>query len=114
MGNYGGGKDGESLSSIDISTVEGANKAITSIDNALDTVSSARADLGAVNNRLDFTINNLTSISQNATASRSRIEDADFAAETAALSRAQVLQQAGSAMLAQANSAPQQVLSLLR
>ncbi|MBK1719487.1 flagellin [Thiocystis violacea] len=114
VGNYGGGQDGQSIASIDISTVEGANKAITAIDNALETVNNVRADLGAVNNRLDFTINNLSSISQNATASRSRIQDADFASETAMLSRSQVLQQASSAMLAQANSAPQQVLSLLR
>ena len=103
-----------SVASIDISTQAGAQKAIGVIDKALEQVNSTRGDLGAVNNRLDFTINNLTNVSQNATASRSRIEDADFAAETAALSRAQVLQQAGSAMLAQANSAPQQVLSLLR
>lgn len=114
VGEYGGGKDGMSLASIDISTADGANKAIKAIDNALEKVNDVRSDLGAVNNRLDFTINNLSSISQNATASRSRIQDADFAAETAALSRSQVLQQAGSAMLAQANSAPQQVLSLLR
>ncbi|MBK1656078.1 flagellin N-terminal helical domain-containing protein [Allochromatium vinosum] len=114
VGNYGGGKDGQSLDSIDISTVDGANKAIVAIDNALERVNNVRSDLGAVNNRLDFTINNLTSISQNATASRSRIEDADFAAETAKLSRSQVLTQASQAMLAQANSAPQQVLSLLR
>ncbi len=114
VGTYGGGKDGESLDSIDISTVDGASKAIKAIDNALDKVNNTRADLGAVNNRLDFTINNLSSISQNATASRSRIQDADFASETANLSRSQVLQQASSAMLAQANSAPQQVLSLLR
>ncbi len=114
VGNYGGGQDGMSLASIDISTVEGANKAIKAIDNALEKVNDVRADLGAVNNRLDFTINNLSSISQNASASRSRIEDADFAAETASLSRSQVLTQAGSAMLAQANAAPQQVLSLLR
>ncbi|AFL72827.1 flagellin [Thiocystis violascens] len=114
VGTYGGGKDGQSLASIDISTIEGANKAIVAIDNALEKVNNVRADLGAVNNRLDFTINNLSSISQNATASRSRIQDADFASETAMLSRSQVLQQASSAMLAQANSAPQQVLSLLR
>ncbi|MFD2111387.1 flagellin [Thiorhodococcus fuscus] len=114
VGNYGGGEDGQSIATIDISTVEGANKAIKAIDNALQQVNDTRSDLGAVNNRLDFTINNLSSISQNATASRSRIQDADFAAETANLSRSQVLQQASSAMLAQANSAPQQVLSLLR
>jgi len=114
VGEYGGGEDGMSLANIDISTAEGATKAIGAIDNALDEVNNVKADLGAVNNRLDFTINNLSSISQNATASRSRIQDADFASETANLSRSQVLQQASSAMLAQANSAPQQVLSLLR
>jgi flagellin len=69
--------------------------------------------LGAINNRLDFTVSNLSNVSENASAARSRIMDADFAAETAALSRSQVLQQASQAMLAQANARPQQVLSLL-
>jgi flagellin len=105
---------GASLASIDISTVAGAQKAIGAIDNALDTINSTRGDLGAVSNRLDFTINNLSSISENVSAARSRVEDADFAKESANLSRAQVLQQAGTAMLAQANAAPQQVLSLLQ
>lgn len=114
VGEYGGGKDGMAIANIDISTAEGANKAIVAIDNALEKVNNVRSDLGAVNNRLEFTINNLTSISQNASASRSRIEDADFALETSKLSRSQVLTQASQAMLAQANSAPQQVLSLLR
>ncbi|MCK7578319.1 MAG: flagellin [Chromatiales bacterium] len=114
VGEYGGGKNGQSIANVDISTVDGANKAIVAIDNALERVNNVRSDLGAVNNRLDFTINNLTSISQNASASRSRIEDADFALETSKLSRSQVLTQASQAMLAQANSAPQQVLSLLR
>ncbi|MGQ9831268.1 MAG: flagellin N-terminal helical domain-containing protein [Thermochromatium sp.] len=114
VGQYGGGKDGMAIANVDISTVEGANKAIVAIDNALERINSVRSDLGAVNNRLDFTINNLMSISQNASASRSRIEDADFALETSRLSRAQILMQASQAMLAQANSQPQQVLSLLR
>lgn len=114
VGEYGGGEDGMAIANVNISTIEGANKAIVAIDNALEKVNSVRSDLGAVNNRLEFTINNLTSISQNASASRSRIEDADFALETAKLSRSQVLTQASQAMLAQANSAPQQVLSLLR
>jgi flagellin len=105
---------GKTIDNIDISTVAGAQSAIEVIDGALDTINSTRADLGAINNRLDFTINNLSTISQAASASRSRIEDADFAAESAALSRAQVLQQAGTAMLAQANAQPQQVLSLLQ
>ncbi|MBV5309625.1 flagellin [Chromatium okenii] len=114
VGNYGGGEDGMSLANIDISTVAGAQKALGAIDNALEQVNNTKSDLGAVNNRLDFTISNLSSIKQNSEASRSRIQDADFAAETANLSRSQVLQQASSAMLAQANSAPQQVMSLLR
>ncbi|WP_417585123.1 flagellin [Nitrincola sp.] len=109
-----GGSYGAAVNSIDISTVNGAQKAIGIIDNALETINSTRGDLGAVNNRLDFTINNLSSISENVSAARSRIEDADFAKESAALSRSQVLQQAGTSMLAQANAAPQQVLSLLQ
>lgn len=105
---------GSSVASIDISTAAGAQKAIDTIDAALEQINETRGDLGAINNRLDFTINNLSNVSENVAAARSRIEDADFAAESAALSRAQVLQQAGTAMLAQANAAPQQVLSLLQ
>ncbi|WP_415893344.1 flagellin [Neptuniibacter sp. PT8_73] len=105
---------GGSVSSIDISSARGAQEAIGIIDAALEEINSTRGDLGAVNNRLDFTVNNLANVSENVAAARSRIEDADFAAESAALSRAQVLQQAGTAMLAQANAAPQQVLSLLQ
>ena len=103
-----------SVASIDISTEAGAQKAIGIIDKALEQVNATRADLGAVNNRLDFTVSNLSNISEKTSASRSRIMDADFAAETANLSRSQVLQQAASAMLAQSNARPQQVLSLLR
>jgi flagellin len=110
----GGAGSGSSVSSIDISTAAGAQKAIGTIDNALETINSTRGDLGAISNRLDFTVNNLSSVAENASAARSRIEDADFAVESANLSRAQVLQQAGTAMLAQANAAPQQVLSLLQ
>ena len=99
---------------MDISTVAGANAALTAIDAALQTVNSTRADLGAVQNRFSATIQNLQTGSENMTASRSRIQDADFAAETANLSRAQVLQQAGTAMVAQANQLPQQVLQLLK
>jgi flagellin len=80
----------------------------------LEQVNNVRGDLGAISNRLDSTMNNLSNISENQAAARSRIEDADFARESANLSRAQVLQQAGTAMLAQANAAPQQVLSLLQ
>ncbi|WP_420599330.1 flagellin [Neptuniibacter sp.] len=105
---------GGSVASIDISTARGAQEAIDTIDAALEQINATRGDLGAVSNRLDFTVNNLSNVSENVAAARSRIEDADFAAESAALSRAQVLQQAGTAMLAQANAAPQQVLSLLQ
>ena len=92
----------------------GANAALSSIDAALPTIDSTRASLGAIQNRFTSTVANLQNSSQNLTASRSRIQDADFAAETANLSRAQVLQQAGTAMIAQANQLPQQVLKLLR
>jgi len=105
---------GTAVSAVDISTVAGANAALTSIDAALTSVNSSRASLGAVQNRFSSTIENLQTSSENLSASRSRIQDADFAAETANLSRAQVLQQAGTAMIAQANQLPSQVLSLLR
>ncbi len=103
-----------SVAGVDISTQAGAQKAISIIDKAIDQVSATRADLGAINNRLDFTVSNLANISEKTSAARSRINDADFAAETANLSRSQVLQQAATAMLAQSNARPQQVLSLLR
>lgn len=105
---------GNSVADIDISTAAGAQKAIGILDDALEQVNSVRGDLGAISNRLDYTMNNLSNISENQAAARSRIEDADFAKESANLSRSQVLQQAGTAMLAQANAAPQQVLSLLQ
>lgn len=110
----GGGAFGSAIASISISTEAGAHKAIGVIDNALKTVDDMRSQLGAVNNRLDFTVSNLSNVIENTQAARARITDADFAAETAALSRAQVLQQASQAMLAQANARPQQVLSLLQ
>jgi len=105
---------GTAVSAIDISSVAGSNAALTAIDAALQTVNSTRANLGAVQNRFSATIQNLQTGSENMTASRSRIQDANFAAETANLSRAQVLQQAGTAMVAQANQMPQQVLQLLK
>lgn len=105
---------GDSVANIDISTASGAQDAIDVIDVALEQINATRSDLGAINNRLDFTVSNLMNVSENTSAARSQIQDADFAAETANLSRAQVLQQASQAMLAQANAAPQQVLSLLR
>jgi len=102
------------VANLDISTAAGATNALNVIDNALQQVNSVRADLGAVQNRFSSTISSLMTTSENLTASRSRIQDADFAAETAALSRAQVLQQAATAMVAQANQLPQQVLQLLK
>ncbi|MDZ7924542.1 MAG: flagellin [Marinagarivorans sp.] len=109
-----GGRFGTAIASVSVATVDGAQKAIAVIDNALDSINDARSQLGAVNNRLDFTINNLLVVSENTSAAKSRIMDADFAAETAALSRAQVLQQASQAMLGQANASSQQVLQLLQ
>lgn len=103
-----------SLSSVDISTVDGANQAIGLADGALAQIDSIRADLGAVQNRFQSTISNLSASSENLSAARSRILDADFAAETAALTRAQILQQAGVSILAQANALPQNVLALLQ
>ena len=104
---------GDSIADISIGTIEGAQSAIDVVDVAIEQINSVRADLGAVNNRLDFTVSNLSNVVENTSAARSRIQDADFASETAALSRAQVLQQASQAILAQANARPQQVLSLL-
>ncbi|MFL0797176.1 MAG: flagellar biosynthesis protein FliC [Cellvibrionaceae bacterium] len=105
---------GKNIANVSVATAAGAQSAIEVIDGALEQINSNRADLGAVSNRLGNTVSNLMNVSENTSAARSRIMDADFAKETAMLSRAQVLQQASSAMLAQANSAPQQVLSLLR
>ena len=109
-GTYGAGRSGDSLNNLDISTVDGANKALTSIDNALKSVNSARSSMGAVQNRFSAVVSNLQTTSENMTASRSRIRDADFATETASLTRGQILQQAGTAMLAQANGLPKGVL----
>ncbi|MDQ1093264.1 flagellin [Xanthomonas sacchari] len=102
------------LADVDISTFQGAQKALSIIDNALTSVNSSRADMGAIQNRFTSTIANLSSTSENLSASRSRIRDTDYAKETAELTRTQILQQAGTAMLAQAKQAPQSVLSLLQ
>ncbi|KRG71080.1 flagellin [Pseudoxanthomonas dokdonensis] len=104
----------EYASDLDISTVKGAQQALEIVDKALTSVNSARADLGAIQNRFTSVVANLQSSSENLAASRSRIRDTDFAKETAELTRTQILQQAGTAMLAQANQVPQNVLSLLR
>jgi flagellin len=97
-----------------VDTVAAANTALTNIDAALDTVNGERALYGASQNRFESVIGTLQVAAENQAAAKSRITDADFAAETANLSRAQILQQAGSAMVAQANQLPQQVLALLR
>ncbi len=106
--------DLQSISEIDISSVAGSNKAIDIVDGALQRIDATRADLGAVQNRMESTISNLSVQTENLSAARSRIQDTDFAAETAEMTRNQILQQAGTAMLAQANQLPQGVLSLLQ
>ena len=103
-----------SAQALDVSSFQGAQRAIEIASAALTEVNTARSEMGAVQNRFESVIANLATTNENLTASRSRIEDADFAAETAALTRSQILQQAGTAMLAQANSMPQSVLSLLQ
>ncbi|HZF97408.1 MAG TPA: flagellin [Pseudoxanthomonas sp.] len=99
---------------LDVTTFEGAQHALDIIDKALESVNGARADLGAIQNRFTSVVANLQASSENLAASRSRIRDTDFAKETAELTRTQILQQAGTAMLAQANQVPQNVLSLLQ
>jgi flagellin len=103
-----------SVSSINIGTQSGSNSAIDVIDGALAFIADTRANLGAVQNRFSSTISNLENVSQNVSAARSRIQDADFAQESANLARNQILQQAGISMLAQANASSQSVLSLLQ
>lgn len=114
QGEFGGTATGQFLTEVDLSTVAGAESALTAVDNALDSVNRERANLGAIQNRLDSTISALAINSENLSAARSRVLDADFAVETAELSRTQVLQQAGVSILSQANAQPQLVLSLLQ
>ncbi|TZF87306.1 flagellin [Cognatilysobacter lacus] len=102
------------IGNVNVSSFAGAQMAINVADAALKSVNTSRANLGALQNRFTSVVSNLTTTSENLTASRSRIRDADYAKETAELSRTQILQQAGTAMLAQANQATQGVLSLLR
>lgn len=104
----------QAANAMDITTAEAATRTLAIVDSALTTVNDQRARFGAIQNRLESTISNLQTSSENLSASRSRIRDADFAAETASMTRAQILQQAGVAMLAQANAIPNNVLSLLR
>ncbi|MDG1306715.1 MAG: flagellin [Porticoccaceae bacterium] len=105
---------GTDISTISIDTDTGANAAIASLDTAINGINAQRAVFGAGMNRLEYAIDNLTNVSQNASASRSRIEDADYAAETTELARTQIIQQAGTAMLTQANQQAQSVLALLK
>jgi flagellin len=107
-------RDTTTISSSNVLTVAAANNAIQRVDSALTTVSNLRSTFGAIQNRFESVIANLEAVAENLTASRSRILDADFAQETAALTRGQILQQAGVAVLAQANALPQNVLALLR
>ncbi len=106
--------DSNTLAGISVTSVANSNTAMQRVDAALTSVSSLRSQFGAIQNRFESTIANLQAVAENLTASRSRIQDADFAAETAAMTKAQILQQAGVAVLAQANAAPQVVLGLLR
>jgi len=105
---------GLTAAGVDMSSAANANTAITAVQTAIDTVTTARSKLGASINRFEQTISNLRVTVENLTSARSRIQDADFAAETAALTRLQILQQSGMAVLSQANNLPQSVLALLR
>ena len=102
------------VNSIDVSTGAGATQALSLVDAAIEKVAGNRAEYGAVQNRLEYSVSNLLNVAEFTTAARSRIEDADFAAESARLSKAQVLQQSGTSMLAQANASQQLALSLFR
>ncbi len=104
----------QTVQNMDVSTVDGANRTLAIVDAAIAAIAGQRANYGALQSRLETTVSNLQTTSENMAASRSRIQDADFAAETANLSRSQILQQAGTAMVAQANQLPQGVLALLR
>ena len=114
QGTFGGSDNGLKINQLDVSTASGSTQALVAIDAALNTVSSAQANSGAYNNRLDYIINNLSKSSQNLQASRSRIMDTDYATETTSLAKHQIIQQAATAMLAQANQQSQSVLSLLK
>jgi flagellin len=110
----GFGTSGLGLSTLSISSLAGASRALASIDSAISIIDSKRADLGAIQNRFQSTIRNLSNIVENVSAARSRIKDTDFAKETAELTRAQILQQTSQTVLAQANQRPQAALSLLQ
>jgi flagellin len=109
----GFGASGLNINKLSVSSVGGASRALTSIDSAIKVIDSTRADLGALQNRFQSTIRNLSNIVENVSAARSRIRDTDFAKETAELTRSQILQQASTTILSQANQRPQAALSLL-
>ena len=113
-GTFGGSGSGVKIADIDISTAQGATVALNSIDAALTTVANNQSAAGAYENRLSATVDNLTTVNTNMSAARSRIQDADYATETTNLAKAQIIQQAATAMLAQANQSTQTVLSLLK
>jgi len=113
-GTFGGVDNGVKVSKIDITTQAGAQVAITALDAALKSVSLNQARLGAFQNRLDQVVSNLTTMNQNMSASRSRVQDADYATETTNLAKSQIISQAATAMLAQANQSSQSVLALLK
>jgi flagellin len=113
-GTFGGVDNGVKVSKIDISSQAGAQVAITALDAALKSVSLNQARLGAFQNRLDQVVSNLTTMNQNMSASRSRVQDADYATETTNLAKSQIISQAATAMLAQANQSSQSVLALLK
>ena len=105
---------GTAISNISLATSSGAETAITSVDAALNSINESRASLGAYQNRFESIVKSAQVAAENADASRSRIQDADFATETATLAKSQILQQAGISVLSQANAMPQQVLALLQ
>lgn len=109
----GFGASGLKINNLSISSITGASAALASIDSAIKTIDSKRADLGAIQNRFQSTVRNLSNIVENVSAARSRIKDTDFAKETAELTRSQILQQASTTILSQANQRPQSALSLL-
>jgi len=113
LGGVGFGASALGVSTLSVATVAGASAALASLDAAIKSVDSERADLGAIQNRFQSTIRNLSNIVENVSGARSRIRDTDFARETAELTRAQILQQASTTILSQANQRPQAALSLL-
>jgi len=113
-GTFGGSNNGTKIASVDISSVSGAQDALTAVDAALSQISDQRSNLGAIQNRLQSAVDNLTTSSTNLQAAQGRIQDTDYSATTTQMSKSQIIAQAATAMLAQANQQPQLVLSLLK